>query len=167
MIYLCLLQSAVFTAAAPLIVKILYGAEYVPSVSVLRIIVWYSTFSYLGGAGAIWILAEGKQKYLVPVNLIGALLNIGLNALLIPSMQANGAAIATVITQFFSTVAVFAVFKSTRRNVYLQWKALNPKNCVAAFKEVLLRRSQKNDAANEEENAGGEGENERTGDRRT
>mgnify|MGYP005959737743 CR=1 FL=1 len=157
-IYLCLLQSAVFTAAAPLIVKILYGAEYVPSVSVLRIIVWYSTFSYLGGAGAIWILAEGKQKYLVPVNLIGALLNIGLNALLIPSMQANGAAIATVITQFFSTVAVFAVFKPTRRNVYLQWKALNPKNCVAAFKEVLLRRSQKNDAANEEENAGGEEE---------
>ena len=157
-IYLCLLQSAVFTAAAPLIVKILYGAEYVPSVSVLRIIVWYSTFSYLGGAGAIWILAEGKQKYLVPVNLIGALLNIGLNALLIPSMQANGAAIATVITQFFSTVAVFAVFKPTRRNVYLQWKALNPKNCAAAFKEVMLRRSQKNDAANEEENAGGEEE---------
>lgn len=134
-IYISLIQSIVFTAAAPLFIRLLYGGDYSPSISVLRIINWYCTFSYLGGARDIWILAEGKQKYLILINLVGAVINVVLNYFLIPNLQASGAAIATVITQFAINIVFVSIFKPTRRNGLLQLKALNPKYIFNFFKK--------------------------------
>lgn len=135
-LYLSLLQSVVVTLAAPLIVGILYGAQYAGSVAVLRIIVWYSSFSYLGAARAIWILAEGKQKHLVVLNLVGAVANVGLNLVLIPRMGASGAAIATVITQLMVNIVFTAVYPPTRRNGYFQLKALDPRCLVTVYRSL-------------------------------
>lgn len=134
-IYFSLIQSIVFTAAAPLFIRLLYGGDYLPSISVLRIINWYCTFSYLGGARDIWILAEGKQKYLILINLVGAVINVVLNYFLIPKLQASGAAIATVITQFAINIVFVSIFKPTRRNGLLQLKAINPKYIFKFFKK--------------------------------
>lgn len=139
-IYLSLLQCIVETVAAPFIIKILYGKEYSDSVGILQIIVWYSSFSYLGGARAIWILAEEKQKHLVVINLIGATLNVALNLLLIPKLGVNGAAIASVITQFFTNVVFITIYKPTRRNGYLLWKALNPKYLGYMFNKIVRKK---------------------------
>jgi len=127
-IYASLLQSVIFTVSAPLIVNILYGASYSSSASVLRILVWYTTFSYLGGARDIWILAENKQKHLFVINSVGALLNVGLNCILIPVYGACGAAIASFATQFSINYVFVLLYKPTRRNGILQIKALNLKN---------------------------------------
>ncbi len=135
-IYLSVLQSIVFTAAAPLIITLLYGKDYTPSVTVLQIIVWYCSFSYLGGARDIWILAENKQKHLILINFTGALLNVGLNRILIPALEASGAAIATVITQFAVNVVFVCVYKPTRRNGYLQLKSLNPVYLINELKRM-------------------------------
>lgn len=133
-IYLSLLQSIVTTIASPLVIKILYGNEYQTSVGALQIIVWYCSFSYLGGARAVWILAEEKQKHLVVINLVGAGLNIILNLVLIPKIGINGAAIASVITQFFTNIVFVTIYKPTRRTGYLQWKAINPKYLYEVLK---------------------------------
>ena len=85
--YASLIQSVVFTLLAPYIINILYGANYIESVTVLQVIVWYCTFSYLGGARDIWILAENKQKLLPIINLCGMLLNIVLNIIIMSSLQ--------------------------------------------------------------------------------
>lgn len=138
-IYLALIQSLVMTLAAPWIVNILYGEEYSSSISALQIIVWYCTFTYLGGARGVWILAEGKQKHIVLINLVGALLNIGLNFALIPYLGVNGAAIATVITQFFTNVVFVCAYKPTRRNGYFLLQALNPKYLLTAIKQVKMQ----------------------------
>lgn len=134
-IYFSLIQSIVFTAAAPLFIRLLYGGDYLPSILVLRIINWYCTFSYLGGARDIWILAEGKQKYLILINLVGAVINVVLNYFLIPKLQASGAAIATVTTQFAINIVFVSIFKPTRRNGLLQLKAINPKYIFKFFKK--------------------------------
>ena len=47
-IYLSLLQSVAMTLLADPIIKILYGAEYLPSIGILRLVVWFTTFSYMG-----------------------------------------------------------------------------------------------------------------------
>lgn len=135
-IYLSLIQSVVFTVASPLIIRILYGEGYVESIPVLQVIVWYSTFSYLGGARDIWILAEGKQRHLIVINLVGAVLNVALNFVLIPYISAMGAAIATVITQFFINGVFIFIYKPTRRNAILQFKAFNPKYLLLVLKKV-------------------------------
>ena len=83
-IYLAVLQSIVLTIAAPLVIRIIYGAAYAPAIPTLRIITWYTAFSYMGSVRNIWILAEQKQKMLWKINLSGALLNVIANYILIP-----------------------------------------------------------------------------------
>lgn len=125
-IYLALLQSLFMTLLSNVIVRILYGAEYSPSAGVLKIAVWYTTFSYMGTVRNIWILAEGKQKYLWVINLGGALMNIILNWILIPMFGVNGAAIASVITQFFANITMNRLMSPLRYNNKLIYRSLNP-----------------------------------------
>ena len=56
-IYLSLLQSLLITLLSGLIVRILYGSDYAAAVPALRIVAWYTTFSYIGSVRNIWILA--------------------------------------------------------------------------------------------------------------
>lgn len=139
-IYLALLYSVALTVFAPLAIKILYGAEYIAAVPVLQIIVWYCTASYLGGARDIWILAENKQKYLLPINAVGAGLNVVLNAILIPVLNSSGAAIASVVTQFAINIIFTSLYKPTRRTGYLMLKGCNPKTLIAMVKKVVRSR---------------------------
>ena len=63
-VYLSLAQCLVMTFLAKPIIVILYGSDFIKSAEVLRIGVWYTTFSYVGAVRSVWILAENKQKYL-------------------------------------------------------------------------------------------------------
>lgn len=127
LLYLGLLQNLVFTFLAPLVVNILYGKDYSAAVPILRIITWYSTFSYIGSVRNIWILAKGKQKYLLIINFLGAVLNVIGNLVLIPLLGANGAAVASVATYMFANVVLCLVLKPLRPTVKLMLQALNPK----------------------------------------
>ena len=123
--YLSLAQSLAMTVFAKLIIMLLYGASYEPAVVGLQVAVWYTTFSYYGSVRNIWILAEGKQKYLWIINLSGALANVCLNALLIPSWGLIGAAFASLVTQFFTNVIIGFILKPINRNNVLMLKGLN------------------------------------------
>ena len=124
-IFCALIQSIFMTIFSKYIVLVMYGADYELSIGALRIIVWYTCFAYYGGAKDIWILAEGKQKYLVIIHLAGALANILLNAILIPILGINGAAFASLITQFFTNFILLSIIKALRHNQSLFIKALN------------------------------------------
>lgn len=123
---LSLAQSIGMTLLAQPIVYVLYGAEYSRAAVILAVAVWYVTFGHYGSVRNIWILAESKQKYLTRINVIGAVANIVLNFCLIPIWGAIGAAVASVITQFFTNVIIGFIFKPIQRNNYLMVKGLNP-----------------------------------------
>lgn len=101
-IYMGLMQSLVLCIGAKVVIEILYGNSYADAAQILRIITWYSSFSYMGSVRNIWILAEKQQSVLWIINLSGALLNVIGNFILIPLYGARGAAIASVATQFFT-----------------------------------------------------------------
>lgn len=124
-IWLALAQSVAMTLFAKPMVWILYGDQYGPAVNALRVVVWYTTFSYIGAVRNIWMLAEGKQKYLWMINLSGAGANILLNALLIPVWGVMGAAVASLVTQFFTNVVVSEFIKPIRRNNLLILRGLD------------------------------------------
>ena len=134
-IYLSLVFSLAVTIFARVIVMILYGKDYMPAITALRIVVWYTTFSYLGSVRNIWILAENQQKFLWIINLMGAILNVILNFVLIPIIRINGAALASLITQIFTNVIVGYIIKPIRRNNYLMIKSLNIK--------IFIKKSKK------------------------
>ncbi len=129
LIYLSLAQGLVFTLLAEPIVQIIYGEAYLAAVPVLRINVWMLAFSYMGSARNIWILAEGKHSVLWMINLCGVLANVLLNAVLIPSWGADGAAMASVLTQFVSNFVMGFVIKPMRENNRLLLRGLDPR-CV-------------------------------------
>ena len=133
-IYLSLLQCVGMTVFADLIIGILYGSEYALSVLPLRIIVWYTTFSYLGAVRNVWILAESRQKYLWIINLSGALCNVALNFALIPLWGVPGAAAASLITQIVTNVFTGFIIKPIRKNNILMLRGLNPKLIVEMIK---------------------------------
>lgn len=135
--WLSLAQSVFMTLLAKPIVWILYGAEYANSAVILAVAVWYVMFGHYGSVRNIWILAEGKQKYLTGINVLGALANIALNFILIPICGAVGAAIASVITQIFTNIVIGFIFKEIRRNNKLMLRGLNPKVVAELFSMVM------------------------------
>ena len=135
-IYLSALYCIAVVVFAEPIIKIIYGNAFLDAVPPLRIAVWYSTFSYLGMARNVWILAEGRQRYLWIINLSGALGNILINYILIPIIGVSGAAVASLLTQFFANIVVSYIISDTRRSVVLMFRALNPKITYNLFKKI-------------------------------
>ena len=125
--YVSVVASSFISILASPIVRILYGTSYAPAASPLRIITWYTAFSYLGIARNAWVVSYQKQNYLKYLYVGSALTNVILNALLIPVMGASGAALASLVTQM-STILVFpAIIKDLRPNVKLMIDAIRLK----------------------------------------
>lgn len=139
-IYLSLLQSIFISVFATFIVKIIYGTAYLPAADALRIVVWYTTFSYLGSARNIWILAENKQRYLGIINFLGATANIIMNLMFIPKWGIVGAAVASLITQIFTNIITGFIFAPIRRTNVLMLQSLNPKGILALIKSTIHSR---------------------------
>ena len=141
---LALAQSVFITIFAKHIVYLLYGKAYLAAVPILQLAVWYDTFGYYTSIRNVWILAEEKQKHLTKINVIGALANVVLNACLIPILGGVGAAIASIISQFFTNIVIGFVYEPIRRNNYLMLKGLNPKVIFDIALNVLSSYKQKN-----------------------
>lgn len=139
-IFLALAQSIVMTVLPKLIIQILYGSEYFGAIIALQVVVWYTTFSYIGAVRDVWILAESKQKLLLVINVSGALTNIILNAILIPLMGIVGAAIASLITQIFTNFIMGYIIKPMRENNKLIIASLNPKILLGSIKGMLKKK---------------------------
>lgn len=132
-----LAQSIGMALLSEPLVWLLYGPAYAKSASILAVAVWYITFGYYGSVRNIWILAEEKQQYLTGINIAGAMANVLLNLCLIPAFGATGAALASLLTQFFTNVVIGFIFKPIRRNNYLMLKSWNPKVIIGIVKSVL------------------------------
>lgn len=140
-IFMALAQSLMMTLFAKPIIAILYGTEYMQSAQILRIVVWYTTFSYMGSVRNVWILAEGKQRYLWIINLSGALTNVILNIIFIRLWGAEGAALASVITQMFTNFIIGLILKPIRHNNALIIRSLHPRYLTDTIKCIVNRRA--------------------------
>lgn len=137
-IYLSLLQSIFMTLLAKPLILVLYGNQYLLAAEILRVVVWYTTFSYLGTVRGVWMLATNNQKYLLTINISGAILNVVLNYFLIPLKGVMGAAIASVLTQFFTNVIMGYIVKDIRENNKLMMLSLHPRTIVNIVKRVVI-----------------------------
>ena len=83
--------------AGPL-VAILFGPEYAASAPILAVHVWAGPFVFLGAALSRWLIAEDRLKFSLARHGAGAIVNIGLNLVLIPAYGGLGAAISTLVS---------------------------------------------------------------------
>jgi O-antigen/teichoic acid export membrane protein len=96
------------TLLAPWIVRVLFGDKFVDSSQGLRVLVWSSVFLYLALSGGNLLISLGKEKVNLAINALGAMLNVGLNLVLIPSLGFVGAALSTAGTYLFILIAISA-----------------------------------------------------------
>ena len=122
--YISVFVSVIFFIFSPLIIKILYGNEFLPAVNPLRIVTWYTAFSYLGVARNAWIVCKKRQKYLKYIYILAAVANIILNLIFIPLFGASGAAIASLISQILTSIVLPLFLKGLRENSVMMIKAI-------------------------------------------
>lgn len=122
-IWLCIVVSAMVSFLAYFAVNLLFGKDYIGAVNALRIAIWYETFSMIGTARGIWILCENKNKYVKYLLGIGAAVNLVLNWMLIPVYGINGAAFATLVTEFVAAIVAPLFFRETRYHTLIVARA--------------------------------------------
>lgn len=123
-IYVALAVSLIICVFARFLIVFVYGDAYEPTIAPLRIVVWYTAFSYLGGARNAWIVSENKQRYLKYLYLGSAVVNVLLNFVMIPSLGTVGAAVASLVTQIVSAIVIPAMIPALRPNVKLMMDAV-------------------------------------------
>lgn len=122
--WLSIAVSMFFCLFAEFIIVVLYGSEYAGAKSVFRIITWYTGAAYLGVARATWMVCEKRQRYEKVISALGAISNIILNLLLIPTFGICGAAWATLVTQVLTNILIPFMFKDLRENSFLIMKSI-------------------------------------------
>lgn len=122
--YLSVSAAALLTCLTKPVLLLMYGESYLPAAAPLRIISWYTAFSYLGVARNAWIVCKNRQKYLILVYISAAVSNVLLNDLLIPFWGATGAAVASLISQVITVMAAPFLIKGLRENAKLMLEAI-------------------------------------------
>lgn len=122
--YISVFVSLCFTIFGELAIFIMYGQAYLPAAAPLRIITWYTAFSYLGVARNAWIVSKNRQKYLIFVYASAALSNVLLNLFFIPWWGASGAAAASLTAQIITTMVAPFFIKGLRENSKMMLDAI-------------------------------------------
>ncbi|WP_030007043.1 flippase [Picosynechococcus sp. NKBG042902] len=105
------------------IVALIYGQAYIGAGIILAIHIWAAVFVFMGVASSPWFIAENLTHLSFVRTFLGALINLLLNYLLIPSYAAIGAASATVISQAIASYLSNGLTPATRPIFKLQSKA--------------------------------------------
>jgi PST family polysaccharide transporter len=102
------------TFSSTFIIHFLYGKEYADASSILTLHIWTGVAVCLGIASGSWYMTENLQRLTFYRTLNGAIANVFLNFYLIPKYGAKGAAVATVISYYFSVFSA-GFYRETRR----------------------------------------------------
>jgi PST family polysaccharide transporter len=106
------------------LITALFGQKYAESAPVLSVHIWSSLFVFWGIAQEPWNVAEGFLRLSLLRTVIGAVINVGLNFVLIPWYGSVGAAWATVVAYAFAGVFGNLLSRKTRHIFRLQLMSL-------------------------------------------
>lgn len=118
-----LIVSVGFMLFSNLIVYILYGATYEPATVPLRILIWSTSFAMIGTARVVWLVNEGISNYEKYFTIMGSIINIILNAVFIPIWGISGAAMTTLVSQFFVAIIAPLFCRKTRSFVAIYFES--------------------------------------------
>lgn len=127
----------VIMCATP-VVTLLYGEDFSPSGTVLKIHIFAGLFVFMRSLFSKWLIAEDLLKFSLISHGTGALVNVGLNMLLIPQYHEVGAALATVISYAFASYIALFFFQSTRPMAWVMTRSLL---FVFRFKQIVRSMS--------------------------
>jgi polysaccharide transporter, PST family len=106
------------------IVTLLFGNEYAGAAPILSIHIWAALFAFSGVGASLWFVAEELTYIAFRRTLIGAIVNVLLNILLIPTYSGVGAAVATLISYATGGILANAATPKTWKIFAIQIRAM-------------------------------------------
>ena len=125
MVWLSVAIALPMTFVSTPIVVALFGSAYAESGPVLAIHIWASVFVFLGVASSQWFVAESRQILSLQRTLLGAIVNVIMNFILIPSFGPIGAAISTVVAYAIAAFLSDAVQAETKGMFAMKLNSMN------------------------------------------
>ena len=111
---------------SPQITRLFSGKDFEPSILTMRITVLLILFIGFGNLTSIQILMPlGKERQILISVILGAIVDLGLNILLIPKYQQNGAAIANCSAEFVVTFTQLIFIRGLIKTRIFSWKSLD------------------------------------------
>lgn len=105
--------AIITTLLSTQIILLIYGADYVPSIIALQILIWTIIFMFLNGLAGNLLGSVNKQQIVTKITCFGVVFNILLNFILIPKFSYVGASFATVITEIIlMPLLIYVVWKN-------------------------------------------------------
>lgn len=101
-IWMSVLAAVVVSLISEHLMVLAFGEEYRESAPVVDIVMWTAVFAAMGSVSARYLNVEKMEKKFALRTALAAVLNVGLNLLLIPVYGVKGAAIATLVCTFFA-----------------------------------------------------------------
>lgn len=86
------------------IIMALYGNKFQEAITVLQTLIWATAIMFINYSLGQFLVSINKQKITTISTAICAFINVILNLALIPDLSYQGAAIATVATEFINTL---------------------------------------------------------------
>jgi O-antigen/teichoic acid export membrane protein len=114
----------IVTLFAKPLITLLYGLAYQPSSNILIIHIWAAIFIFMRAAFSRWILIEDALMFSLITQGAGALVNVGLNFLLIPRYAGVGAAIATLASYAMASYGSLLLYKRTRPIFWMMTRSM-------------------------------------------
>lgn len=99
---------------APIIIKIIFGPNFIETVPILKVYVWSNVATALNALTINYLILEDRKKTLFISSFTGMAVNVILNIILIPRYGTIGAALATVISYFSLFIFIFTVPNSKK-----------------------------------------------------
>jgi PST family polysaccharide transporter len=112
------LASLLYTIS-PFLIPLLLGSSYLDTVGILQLYVWSTIGTIATSLIYNFLIVEGRTKSFLGYTVLGALTNIGLNALLIPLLGVAGAIYATILT-LTTIVAAFFIIQTLHHEQHSQ-----------------------------------------------
>jgi len=111
------------TLLARQLITALFSNEYSESAACLQVLIWAAAVMFMTMVLGNALVAANKQRFTMYFAMISAVLNIGLNALLIPRYSYIGASIATLVTESVGVIFGLAIlhrfgYRMNLKNVF-------------------------------------------------
>lgn len=119
--------------SAQKIIQFFYGANYLPSAGLLKVLIWWAGIIYLNAVLAHFFYSINKQSVIAIQTFFAAVVNVSLNILLIKKYGGLGASIAIIVTEFLSLI--YLLIKVITKNP--SYKTVIQNSAITLLKSLL------------------------------
>jgi polysaccharide transporter, PST family len=113
---IALIGAALMFVLAPVIIRLVYGAQFADATGVLRVMSLLLPITTMSFAAGTWLMVKRQDARIMKITLAGGILNVALAPLLVHLAGINGMAVSVVCAEF--AVLAMAVIFAIRRGLF-------------------------------------------------